>query len=50
MMTPRKRGRQPLIPNRTKLAVYMTRRQSRQIARVARAQRPLAAPENADAR
>jgi hypothetical protein len=63
MMTPRKHGRQPLIPNRTKLAVYVTRRLSRQIARVAPAQRlkasawprelalaALAAPENTDAR
>jgi hypothetical protein len=63
MMTTRKRGRPPLIPNRTKLAVYVTRQESRRIARVARAQRvsasawlralalaALADPETADAR
>jgi hypothetical protein len=63
MMTPRKRGRPPLIQNRTKLSLYVTRQESRQIARAARAQRQsasawlrelalaaLAAPENADAR
>jgi hypothetical protein len=38
MMTPRKRGRPPLIPNRTKLALYVTRKESRQITRIARAQ------------
>jgi hypothetical protein len=63
MMTPRKRGRPPLIPNRTKLSLYVTRQESRQIARAARARRQsasawlrelalaaLAVPEHADAR
>ena len=63
MMTPRKRGRPALIPNRTKVALYVTRQEWRQIARAARAQRlsasawlrelaiaALAVPENANAR
>jgi hypothetical protein len=63
MITPLKRGRPPLIPNRTKVSIYVTRQESRRIARAARAQRlsasawlrelalaALAAPEHADAR
>jgi hypothetical protein len=38
-MISRKRGRPPLIPNRTTVLVYLTRQEARRLARAAQARR-----------